>query len=108
MTELSYAAILVELTGLVSLFLGFYILHSKKDIAYGFGSARAPFEVNDLKAYNKEVGMLWLTCGIAVCLLGLLLVLFGDGIAIFVAKLSHICLLAILSIRFLHFQTMPK
>ena len=85
MTELSYAAILVELTGLVSLFLGFYILHSKQDIAYSFGSARAPFEVNDLKAYNKEVGMLWLTCGIAVCLLGLLLVLFGDGIAIFVA-----------------------
>ena len=30
------------------------------------------------------------------------------SIAIFVAKLSHICLLAILSIRFLHFQTMPK
>ncbi len=85
MTELSYAAILVELTGLVSLFLGIYIQHSKKDIAYGFGTARAAFEVTDQKAYNKEVGMLWLYCGIAVCLLGLLLVIFGDRLAIFVA-----------------------
>lgn len=85
MTELSYAAILVELTGIVSVFLGVYIQLSKKDIAYGFGSSRAPFEVTDRKAYNKEVGMLWLYCGIAVCLLGVLLMVAGDGIAIFVA-----------------------
>lgn len=88
MTELSYAAILVELTGLVSVFLGIYILLSKKDIAYGFGTARAAFEVTDRKGYNKEVGLLWLYCGISVCLLGLLLILFGDDIAIFVAIAS--------------------
>lgn len=85
MTELSFAAILVELTGLISAGLGIFCRTSRRNTAWGFGSIRAPFEVTDLKAYNRAVGNIWLACGIITCLLGGLLVLFGSGPAVFVA-----------------------
>lgn len=87
MEEISYAAILIELTGIVSAFLGLFILLSKnkKQTAYGYSSFHAAYEVTDLKAYNKAVGKLWLVSGILVCILGTVLLLVGDHIAVWIA-----------------------
>lgn len=85
MTELSYAAVLIELTGIVSAGLGIFCRTSKRQTAWGYGSIRAPFEVTDLKAYNRAVGGIWLTTGILTCLLGILLIFLGSGYAVFVA-----------------------
>ena len=87
MKEISYASILIVLTGVISAFLGLFILltKNKKQTAYGYGSFHAAYEVNDLKAYNKAVGMLWLISGILVCALGAILWFVGDSIAVWIA-----------------------
>ena len=51
--------------------LGIYASVSKKEVAFGFWANADTFPVNDVKAYNRAVGKLWIVFGIVFAVLGL-------------------------------------
>ena len=51
--------------------LGIYASVSKKEVAFGFWANADTFPVNDVKAYNRAVGKLWIVFGIVFVVLGL-------------------------------------
>ena len=53
------------------IFLGIRAILSKKEVAFGFWSNAEMFPVNNVKAYNRAVGILWCFFGIIFALLGL-------------------------------------
>lgn len=61
------------LVGVLFIGAGLYLLFSGKSTAIGFWANADvfPMEENDVKAYNKAVGKLWLVFGLVFLLLGL-------------------------------------
>jgi len=53
------------------IFLGIRAILSKKETAFGFWANAKMFPVNNVKAYNRAVGILWCIFGIIFALLGL-------------------------------------
>ena len=55
------------------LFVGFgiFTMLSKKEVAFGFWANAKQFPVNNVKAYNRAVGILWCAYGIILAVLGL-------------------------------------
>ncbi|MDE6846074.1 MAG: hypothetical protein K2J99_09945 [Lachnospiraceae bacterium] len=51
--------------------LGIYAMLSKKEVAFGFWANAKTFPVEDVKGYNRAVGMLWCVFGVIFALLGL-------------------------------------
>ena len=51
--------------------LGIYAMLSKKEVAFGFWANAETFPVEDVKGYNRAVGMLWCVFGVIFALLGL-------------------------------------
>lgn len=50
--------------------LGLHAFLSTKEVPFGFWSNAEVFPVEDVKAYNRAVGKLWLVYGIVFILLG--------------------------------------
>lgn len=53
------------------IFLGIRAILSKKETAFGFWANAEMFPVNNVKAYNRAVGILWCVFGFIFALLGL-------------------------------------
>lgn len=51
--------------------LGIYFFFSKKAAAFGFWANAKVFAVEDVRGYNRALGMLWCGFGIAFALLGI-------------------------------------
>lgn len=51
--------------------MGIRAIFSKKEVAFGFWSNAKMFPVNNLKAYNRALGILWCIFGFIFALLGL-------------------------------------
>lgn len=73
MTELFYAGLIIEITGIIGIGIGIFDLLSKKKKPRGFGNLTVHFKVKDVLAYNKDVGKLWIAVGALICLDGVLL-----------------------------------
>lgn len=50
--------------------LGIYSLLAKKEAAFGFWSNAKVFPVNDVTAYNRAMGKLWIVFGVVFAVLG--------------------------------------
>jgi len=59
------------LVSIAFVILGIYACISKKEVAFGFWANADTFPVNDVKAYNRAVGKLWIIFGILFSMLGL-------------------------------------
>lgn len=59
------------LAGGIMIFYGIYGCFSKRKTASGFWANAKTFEVNDVKGYNRAVGILWCIFGVVFLLLGL-------------------------------------
>ena len=64
------AFIIWELMGVAFFGYGIYAICSKKTRAFGFWANAKTFPVNDVKAYNRAVGKLFLAIGAGFLLLG--------------------------------------
>lgn len=53
------------------IFLGIRAILSKKEVAFGFWANAKMFPVNNVKAYNRAVRILWCAFGFIFALLGL-------------------------------------
>lgn len=51
--------------------LGIYVMISKKAVPFGFWANAEKFRVNNVKKYNRAVGMLWCVFGAVFALLGI-------------------------------------
>lgn len=51
--------------------LGVYSFISKKTVAFSFWANAEVFPVNDIKAYNRTMGKLWIVFGVVFAVLGL-------------------------------------
>ncbi len=71
MGELMLAFIIWAVLGLAFVGLGIYDILSKKEVAFGFWANAKTFEVKDVKAYNKALGILWIVFGVVFILIGL-------------------------------------
>lgn len=65
------AFIIWLLVSIAFVILGIYACVSKKEVAFGFWANANTFPVNDVKAYNRAVGKLWIVFGIVFAVLGL-------------------------------------
>ena len=65
------AFIIWAILGVAFIGLGIYVIFSKKEAAFGFWANAKTFEVTDIKAYNKALGILWIIYGVGFVLLGL-------------------------------------
>lgn len=57
--------------GAAFILLGIYDIFSKKTRAFGFWANAKTAEVNDIKAYNRALGKLWIVYGVFFILLGI-------------------------------------
>ena len=100
MTELFYAGLIIEITGIIGIGIGIFDLLSKKEKPRGFGNLTVHFKVKDVLSYNHAVGKLWLVVGILICLDGALLLLKDpEKLSVFVA-LSAVAIYTIASIYY--------
>lgn len=65
------AFIIWESIGAVIVLGGIYTMHSKRTRPFGFWANAEVFEVKEVKAYNKDLGKLWIVFGILFALLGM-------------------------------------
>ncbi len=57
--------------GILFILMGIYKICSKKTQPFGFWANAEVFPVNDVKAYNKALGKLWIVFGIIFIVLGI-------------------------------------
>ena len=71
MTGTMIAFVLWSIIGLGFIGLGIYDVHADIQRPFGFWANARPFEVTDIKAYNKALGKLWIVFGAVFIALGL-------------------------------------
>jgi hypothetical protein len=71
MTGTIAAFVIWSIMGLMFIGLGIYNIHADTQRPFGFWANARPFEVTDVKAYNKALGKLWIVFGAAFMVLGL-------------------------------------
>lgn len=86
MTESIMAFIIWILVGLIFVGIGIYDLRAKEVVGFWSNGKRPPVKGEDLKAYNKAVGILWIVFAVIFMLLGIPL-LAGDNSALLVITL---------------------
>lgn len=71
MREETLAFIIWAIVGIAIILLGIYDMFPKKEVPFGFWANAKPFEVTDVKAYNRAVGKLFCVYGVVLILLGI-------------------------------------
>lgn len=71
MSGMLIAFIIWGILGCAFVGLGMYSLLSKKEVAFGFWANAEVFPVNNVTAYNRAVGILWIVFGLVFILMGL-------------------------------------
>lgn len=66
-----FAFIIWMLMGLGFVGFGVYDIFSKREVPFGFWANAETFPVENVKAYNRAVGVLWIVFGIVFVLLGI-------------------------------------
>lgn len=72
------AFIIWTVMGAMFIIMGIVDIFSKKQKAFGFWANAQTLKMEDVKAYNRALGILWIVYGIILILLGLPLLL-GDN-----------------------------
>ena len=88
MSEEMLAFIIWGIVGIAIVLLGIYDMFSKKEVPFGFWANAKVFEVTDVKAYNRAVGMLFCVYGVALILLGIPLLLGQNAAGIILTMLG--------------------
>lgn len=86
MTEGIMAFILWVCVSLIFIVIGIYDLRAKEVVGFWANAKKPPVKEEDLKAYNRAVGVLWIVYAIVLMLLGLPL-LAGDNSPLIVITL---------------------
>lgn len=68
------AFIIWVIAGLLLVGMGIYDFFSKKEKPFGFWANAETLEVENVKAYNRALGILWMVYGILFILLGVPLI----------------------------------
>ncbi len=84
------------LVSIALIILGIYSHCSKKEVAFGFWANAGTFPVNDVRAYNRAVGKLWIVFGIVLAVLGLPL-LRGQNSALIILSILGVMVEAIVA-----------
>ena len=71
MTGSIAAFVIWFIMGLGFIGMGIYTMCANTQRPFGFWANARPFEVTDVKAYNKALGKLWIVFGAVVMVLGL-------------------------------------
>lgn len=65
------AFIVWSLLGVAFILLGLYCIFTKKEVPCGFWANAKTFPVENVRAYNRAVGKLWIIFGLGFLILGL-------------------------------------
>lgn len=88
MSEEMLAFIIWAVGGIAIILLGIYDMFSKKEVPFGFWANAKPFDVTDVKAYNRAVGKLFCVYGVVFILLGVPLLQGKNTVGIIVTVLG--------------------
>lgn len=81
MEEMMTAFIIWGIFGCFFIGMGIYDMLSKKEVPFGFWANAETLPMENVKAYNRAVGLLWIVYGIVFILLGLPLLFHGQNSA---------------------------
>ena len=91
------AFIIWAICGLFFVGMGIFDLFSKKEKPFGFWANAETLQIENVKAYNRALGILWIVYGVLFILLGL---------PLFAGQNSPYILLSILGVMFLSIGAM--
>ena len=78
MTEMQLAFVIWIIVGLVFTVYGTVVMCSKKEKPFGFWANAKVGPIEDLKGYNRALGILWCVYGILFILIGLPLLILDE------------------------------
>lgn len=78
----SIAFIIWTIVGILFILLGIYGLTSKKAKPFGFWANAEVAPIEDVKGYNRALGIVWCVYGILFTLIGVPLLSGGSGVII--------------------------
>ena len=71
MEERLIAVVIWGITGVLFIVIGIYEFHSKKTKPFGFWANAEVTSIEDVKGYNRALGVLWCVYGVLFTLIGL-------------------------------------
>lgn len=96
MTEGIIAFILWILVSLIFVGIGIYDLRAKEVVGFWANGKKPPVKEEELKAYNRAVGILWIAYAVVLMLLGLPLLAGDDSPLIVITLLGAVAEVVIL------------
>ena len=78
MEERQIAFIIWAIIGVLFIVMGIYDMNSKKAKTFGFWANAEAEPIEDVKGYNRDLGILWCVYGILFTLIGLPLLMLNE------------------------------
>lgn len=88
MKETMIAFMIWAVISCVFIGMGLYDIFSKKEVPFGFWANAKTLPMEDVKGYNRAVGILWIVYGVALMLLGLPLLQGQNSAGILISVLG--------------------
>ena len=96
MEERLMAFIIWAIMGVLFIIMGIYDFNSKKEKTFGFWANAEVAPIEDVKGYNRALGILWCVYGVLFTLIGIpLLVLDGQNVGLIIIPVLGAMLISI-------------